>query len=184
MSTELHINNVDMLNLITYTAQDFNGQTGCAVWDIFSPQDGNKIRQFLRDTLGLRGPDRLRAGKKLYLDPAARHALSQRVQSYRVEQRVGDAVLIPAGCVYQASSRSCICAAHSPFYFRACQVHNVSDCISVVINFVSMDSLNRGAELGRGFRAQNRLEWGRLKVLPLTAMMWFAWLSCCYREEH
>ncbi|KAJ7802811.1 hypothetical protein B0H14DRAFT_3154810 [Mycena olivaceomarginata] len=84
------------------------------------------------------------------------------VQSYRVYQRAGEAIFIPAGCAHQ--------------------VWNLSDCIKVAIDFVSPENVARCETLTQQFRKQNESEAWKKDVLQLRTMMWFAWLSII-REE-
>ncbi|KAJ7853152.1 hypothetical protein B0H14DRAFT_3136940 [Mycena olivaceomarginata] len=85
------------------------------------------------------------------------------VQSYRVYQRPGEAIFIPAGCAHQ--------------------VWNLSDCIKVAIDFVSPENVARCETLTQQFREQNESEAWKEDVLQLRTMMWFAWLSCCEQEK-
>jgi lysine-specific demethylase 3 len=111
-STRLHMDMADALNLMTYAAPDADGKDGCAAWDLFRAQDSDKIRQFMREKFVLTGLDPIHL-QQIYLDDEARRLLWEEydVKSYRVYQKAGEAVFIPAGCAHQ--------------------VRNLSDCIKV-----------------------------------------------------
>ncbi|KAJ7796978.1 hypothetical protein B0H14DRAFT_2390189, partial [Mycena olivaceomarginata] len=46
-STKLHMDMADALNIMTYTADQSDGDKGCAAWDIFRAADSDKLRDFL-----------------------------------------------------------------------------------------------------------------------------------------
>ncbi|KAJ7128198.1 Clavaminate synthase-like protein [Mycena crocata] len=145
-STRLHMDMADAVNIMTYAAPDPNGLEGCAAWDIFRAEDSDNIKDFIRLTFGMEeGQD------PLY------HKCS--VKSYRIYQRSGEAVFIPAGCAHQ--------------------VRNLSDCIKVAIDFVSLENIARCETLTREFREDNDGKAWKEDVLQLRTMMWFAWLSSC-----
>ncbi|KAJ7899515.1 Clavaminate synthase-like protein [Mycena olivaceomarginata] len=163
-STRLHMDMADALNLMTYVAHNPDGEEGCAAWDLFRAQDSNKLRQFLRAKHTIDVPDPIHS-QQVYLDDSARQQLWEEygVKSYRVYQRAGEAVFIPAGCAHQ--------------------VRNLSDCIKVAIDFVSPENIARCEKLTREFREQNQSEVWKEDVLQLRTMMWFAWVSCCQQHK-
>ncbi|KAJ7367835.1 Jmjd1a protein [Mycena albidolilacea] len=162
-STRLHMDMADALNLMTYAAPDADGKDGCAAWDLFRAQDSDKIRQFMREKFVLTGLDPIHL-QQIYLDDEARRLLWEEynVKSYRVYQKAGEAVFIPAGCAHQ--------------------VRNLSDCIKVAIDFVSPENIARCEKLTKEFREVNQTKAWKEDVLQLRTMMWFAWLSCCRQE--
>ncbi|KAF8211605.1 Clavaminate synthase-like protein [Mycena galopus ATCC 62051] len=163
-STRLHMDMADALNLMTYAAPDADGKAGCAAWDLFRAQDSDKIRKFMRAKFALTGLDPIHM-QQIYLDDHARRQLWEEygVKSYRVYQKAGEAVFIPAGCAHQ--------------------VRNLSDCIKVAIDFVSPENIERCEKLTREFREVNQTKAWKEDVLQLRTMMWFAWLSCCRQES-
>ncbi|KDR74489.1 hypothetical protein GALMADRAFT_250463 [Galerina marginata CBS 339.88] len=104
-------------------------------------------------------------GQQFYLDVELRQAIWEEsgVRSFRVYQRPGDGVFIPAGCAHQ--------------------VANMSDCMKVAIDFVSPENIERCEKLTKEFREQNQSKVWKEDVLQLRTMMWFAWQSCCIQEE-
>lgn len=52
------------------------------------------------------------------------------------------------------------------------QVSNLSDCIKVACDFVTVSSVNVCLELRQQFRAERRED-----VLQLPTMLWYSWLS-------
>ncbi|KAJ7122900.1 hypothetical protein C8R44DRAFT_784877 [Mycena epipterygia] len=163
-STRLHMDMADALNIMTYAATDPDGKEGRAAWDLFRAQDSDKIRQFLRNKVTTKVQDPIHS-QQVYLDDALRRELWEEygVKSYRVYQKAGEAVFIPAGCAHQ--------------------VRNLSDCIKVAIDFVSPENIQRCEKLTREFREQNQRKAWKEDVLQLRTMMWFAWLSCCRQEK-
>ncbi|KAJ6627360.1 hypothetical protein B0H10DRAFT_1779740 [Mycena sp. CBHHK59/15] len=165
-STRLHMDMADALNIMIYAAPDPDGQEGCAAWDLFRAQDSDKIRKFLREKFKskIKTQDPIHS-QQVYLDDDLRRQLWQEygVLSYRLYQRPGEAVFIPAGCAHQ--------------------VRNLSDCIKAAIDFVSPENIQRCEKLTQEFREQNQLKAWKEDVLQLRTMMWFAWLSCCRQEK-
>ncbi|KAF8632013.1 hypothetical protein AX17_004956 [Amanita inopinata Kibby_2008] len=164
-STRLHMDMADALNIMAYAPPCADGSPGCAAWDLFRPEDSDKLRGFLRGRvqgIGIQDPIH---SQQTYLDEVLLKELWETcgVKSYRLYQRPGEAIFIPAGCAHQ--------------------VANLSDCIKVAIDFVSPDNVSRCEQLTQEFREQNQgLKW-KEDVLQLRTMMWFAWLSCRHQEE-
>ena len=122
-STRLHMDMADALNVMLYASKCKDGTEGYAVWDLFRAEDSDKLRGFLRKKFGQAkgGGQGLPGmgggggsggiviahdpihGQQFYLDVELRQALYDEcgVKSYRVYQRPGDGVFIPAGCAHQ-----------------------------------------------------------------------------------
>lgn len=165
-TTRLHMDMADAVNIMTYTESSPDGSPGCAAWDLFRASDSDKIRAFLRQKFPKQSAvtDPIHS-QQHYLDEVLRKELYDQfgVMSYRVYQRPGEAVFIPAGCAHQ--------------------VANLADCVKVAIDFVSVENIGRCESLTREFRELNqRLAW-KEDVLQLRSMMWFAWLSCGIYEK-
>ncbi|KAH6896422.1 Jmjd1a protein [Coprinopsis sp. MPI-PUGE-AT-0042] len=165
-STRLHMDMADALNVMLYSADCPDGSPGCALWDIFRACDSDKIRTFLRKThnLAVTHSDPIH-GQQFYLDDDMRLRLHHQfgVKSYRIYQRPGEAIFIPAGCAHQ--------------------VLNMSDSIKIAIDYVSPENIDRCAQLTREFREQNKAKVWKEDILQLKAMMWFAWQSCRNTER-
>ncbi|KAF8966449.1 hypothetical protein BDZ97DRAFT_1657595 [Flammula alnicola] len=173
-STRLHMDMADALNVMLFATPCEDGTEGYAVWDLFRAQDSDKIRSFLRQKFGfgfhagqavlMIGHDPIH-GQQFYLDVELRQELYEayNVRSYRVYQRPGDGIFIPAGCAHQ--------------------VANMSDCIKIAIDFVSPENIDRCEKLTKEFREQNQSKVWKEDVLQLRTMMWFAWQSCSAREN-
>ena len=122
-STRLHMDMADALNVMLYASKCKDGTEGYAVWDLFRAEDSDKLRVFLRKKFGpgqqgivggmggggnnggmVLAHDPIH-GQQFYLNVELREALYNEygVMSYRVYQRPGDGVFIPAGCAHQAS---------------------------------------------------------------------------------
>jgi lysine-specific demethylase 3 len=163
-TTRLHLDMADAVNIMTYTENCPDGSPGCAAWDIFRSSDSDKLRTFLHQKFPKQATDPIH-GQQIYLDEVCRKELFEKfgVKSYRIYQRPGEAIFIPAGCAHQ--------------------VANLADCVKVAIDYVSVENIMRCEELTREFRELNqKLAW-KEDVLQLRNMMWFAWLSCGIFEK-
>ncbi|KAF8629624.1 hypothetical protein AX15_003360 [Amanita polypyramis BW_CC] len=164
-TTRLHMDMADALNIMTFASPCADGSPGCAAWDLFHAEDSEKLRGFLRKRIqGIGVQDPIHS-QQIYLDEVLRKELweTQGIKSYRVYQRPGEAIFIPAGCAHQ--------------------VANLADCVKVAIDFVSPENVARCERLTEEFREQNQgLKW-KEDVLQLKTMMWFTWLSCCGQES-
>ncbi|KAJ7505040.1 hypothetical protein B0H11DRAFT_1905114 [Mycena galericulata] len=167
-STRLHMDMADALNILLYATDRGPDEVGCAAWDIFCAEDSNAIRDFIKKKFDIHsGQDPIHS-QQVYLNDHLRQELwdNYGVKSFRVYQTVGEAIFIPAGCAHQ--------------------VCNLSDCIKVAVDFVSLENIARCQKLTQEFRDENQGRGSAWKqdILQLRSMMWFAWLSCCSRENN
>ena len=128
-STRLHMDMADAFNVMLYASNCADGSPGYAVWDLFHAEDSDKIRDFLRKRLtrstamtkGQQEDGQTQAEtavlanqgispdydpihiQRFYLDVELRRQLFTQngVKSYRIYQRPGEGVFIPAGCAHQ-----------------------------------------------------------------------------------
>lgn len=109
-TTRLHMDIADAVNIMLYAEPTPEGEVGFATWDLFRSEDGEKIRKFLADEFPRRPEDtHLKDpihSQNHYLDSNLMHKLRTQygVRSFRIHQRPGDAVFIPAGCPHQERS--------------------------------------------------------------------------------
>ncbi|GAA5912988.1 hypothetical protein JCM5296_000789 [Sporobolomyces johnsonii] len=165
-STKLHT-----VNLLLWASEDSQCQAGVAIWDLFRAEDSDKIRDFLYELIAeQRGyQDAAEARSKhddpihtqiFFLNRALRKRLWEEkgVKSWRVHQRPGQVVFIPAGCAHQ--------------------VCNFADCIKVASDFVSIENVGRCWTVTDEFRHQTKEKglW-RSDVLQLKSQLLWAWLS-------
>ncbi|KDQ07139.1 hypothetical protein BOTBODRAFT_39064 [Botryobasidium botryosum FD-172 SS1] len=164
-STRLHMDMADAVNIMLHSSRRADGTTGTAAWDIFRAEDAGKIRQFLKAKFPKSKVHDPIHSQEHYLDSTLRQQLCEEygVKSWRIYQRPGEAVFIPAGCAHQ--------------------VCNLADCIKVAVDFVSPENVDRCERLTREFREQNQAEAWKEDVLQLRSMMWYAWLSCNWIEK-
>ena len=183
-STRLHMDMADALNVMLYSAPCPDGSPGCAVWDIYRAEDAQKIRAFLRNRHSLPATFDPIHVQQYYLDDLLRAQLWKEhgVCSFRVYQRPGEAIFIPAGCAHQVRLFS-IKDGIALLMIKPSQVSNMSDSIKIAIDYVSPENVDRCAQLTKEFREQNKSKVWKEDILQLKAMMWFAWLSCCRQEE-
>ncbi|KAF5372814.1 hypothetical protein D9757_011105 [Collybiopsis confluens] len=131
--------------------------------DIFRREDSAKLRAFLLHIEAASGDPNLKVPEEdgLYLDKKLRDRLwkEYRVESYRVHQKQGEVIIIPADCAYQ------IC--------------NLSDCINVQMDFISVHSLQQCEK--RGDKVRYRKD--TAANLHFHWILWYAWLSCEAEER-
>ena len=188
-STRLHMDVADAINIMLYASPRSDGQTGCAVWDLFRAEDAGKLRKFLHSKYGgdltKKFTDPIHS-QLFYLNGELRKELCHRygVVSWRVYQypvrshlkhvtmlmkAQGQAVFIPAGCAHQ--------------------VCNLADCIKIALDFVSprkwlrdrdvvlgvdlaQDNVSRCQQLVHDFRRENYVRAWKEDVLQLYNVMW------------
>ncbi|KAH7332919.1 hypothetical protein B0J17DRAFT_676934 [Rhizoctonia solani] len=160
-STRLHMDMADAVNIMMYASGSSDGSPGVAAWDIFRASDSDKIRAYLRKHFKDRASefrDPIHS-QLFYLDSYHRKKLydEEQVYSWRIYQRPGDAVFIPAGCAHQ--------------------VCNLADCIKIAIDFVSIENIDRCEKLTTEFRNENDTFTWKEDVLQLRTMMMYAWRS-------
>lgn len=175
-STKLHMDVADAVNLMLWSGTDAAGLPGRAAWDLFRAEDADKIQDFIFqlqvETLERSGKtasvESLRKTSNdpihsqfFYLDHSLRKRLWEEkgVKSWRIWQRPGQVVFIPAGCAHQ--------------------VCNFADCIKVASDFVSMENVARCWKVTEEFRAQTKegAIW-RTDILQLKSQLLWAWRSC------
>ncbi|KAG8792367.1 hypothetical protein FRC12_006293 [Ceratobasidium sp. 428] len=160
-STRLHMDMADAVNIMMFASDSKDGLPGVAAWDIFRASDSDKIRAYLRRHFSQKATqyrDPIHS-QLFFLDSDHRRRLyeEEKVYSWRIYQRPGDAVFIPAGCAHQ--------------------VCNLADCIKVAIDFVSLENIDRCEKLTAEFRNENDTFTWKEDVLQLRTMMMYAWRS-------
>ncbi|KAJ1023199.1 hypothetical protein NDA16_003352 [Ustilago loliicola] len=170
-TTRLHMDIADAVNIMLYaaspTGQDVpeEHQPGVAAWDIFRAEDADTLRIFLREEHAkLNFKDDPIHIQRFFISAPQRVKLWQKygIKSWRIYQKAGEAVLIPAGCAHQ--------------------VCNLTDCIKVAVDFVSPQNVERCFKLTAEFRGlvnDYKKAW-KEDVLSLRTTLWYAW--CTYRE--
>eukprot|EP00742_Colponemidia_sp_Colp-10_P012011 GILJ01013427.1.p1 GENE.GILJ01013427.1~~GILJ01013427.1.p1 ORF type:complete len:1131 (-),score=137.22 GILJ01013427.1:163-3555(-) len=108
-----------------------------AVWDIYSFEDTETIKAFLKDVAARRRWTLLGDpihDQCFYLNNELRQELREQwgVVGWRFYQKLGDAVFIPAGCPHQ--------------------VRNVRSCVKVAKDFVSPENIHRCVQITNEFR--------------------------------
>lgn len=89
VSTRLHMDVADAVNVMLYASDREGGEPGCAVWDLFRAEDADKIRQYLKSKFDKSHSftDPIHS-QLFYLDSAKRKELAEKhgVVSWRVYQ--------------------------------------------------------------------------------------------------
>lgn len=93
----------DAINIMTYATNCPDGAPGVAAWDLFRREDSDKIRKFLREEFDLDAIEDPIHKQRFYLDSDLRRKLYDKYEvfSFRVYQRAGEGIFIPAGCAHQ-----------------------------------------------------------------------------------
>ncbi|GAA5875106.1 hypothetical protein JCM16303_005011 [Sporobolomyces ruberrimus] len=167
----------DAVNVLLWASDGIELTKGFAVWDLFRAEDADKIREFLYELTAERlyRGDLERAKQKTddpihtqryFLDQKLRKELWEKkgVKSWRIHQKPGQVVFIPAGCAHQ--------------------VCNFADCIKVASDFVSVENVGRCWKVTDEFRQQTKEEklW-RSDVLGLKCQLLWAWESASRLDE-
>lgn len=105
-----NIAQADAVNIMLYSTPLPGEKEGVAVWDIYPATASHHIRKFLKEEFPLESSpvkyvDPIHS-QYFYLTPTLRKKLYDRykVRSWRIYQKPGDAVFIPAGCAHQVGS--------------------------------------------------------------------------------
>ncbi|CBQ68647.1 conserved hypothetical protein [Sporisorium reilianum SRZ2] len=170
-TTRLHMDIADAVNIMLYaaplTGDDVaeEHRAGVAAWDIFRAEDADTLRAFLREEHAkLNFQDDPIHIQRFFITAPQRVKLFRKygVKSWRIHQKAGEAVFIPAGCAHQ--------------------VCNLTDCVKVAVDFVSPQNVERCFKLTAEFREllkDYKKAW-KEDVLSLRTTLWYAW--CTYRE--
>ena len=163
---------------MAYAGRHASGAAGYAVWQIFAPDDTDRIRQYLREhhrsLNGIAGDPIHNQAVYLTQEMLSELAARYDVRPYVVYQGVGEAVFIPAGSAHQVNFIS----SHPFVVLTACQVSNQADCIKVACDFVSPESAVTCQLLANEFRAQRlAVEHFPDEVLPVNVMLFHTWES-------
>lgn len=163
-TTRLHMDIADAVNVLLYASEERVAVDGhaAAQWDIFQAEDADAIREFLRDHCNAsRDEDPIHSQKHFLDDDLLQRLYREKgVYSWRILQRAGQAVFIPASCAHQ--------------------VCNLTDCIKVAVDFLSPQNIQRCfvlTEEFRGLSGAHRRSW-KEDVLQLRAQLWYAWQAC------
>ncbi|KAK6537696.1 hypothetical protein TWF694_011867 [Orbilia ellipsospora] len=156
-TTNLHRDITDAINFMMFatSASDTDGvkhsfendkdRSPGAIWDIFPIGATKHIRKYLDEKYPNQPTDPFHR-QNCYLAQEDLKILYRNygVQSYRILQRPGDAIMIPAGCAHQ--------------------VRNIKDCIKVAVDFLSPESV----EICEYLLQENRAIVERANSSPLT----------------
>lgn len=177
-STRLHMDVADAVNVMYHAAtptnvdelpSDHPYRQGVAAWDIFPAEDAQAVRGYLSETRAsvLFAHEDPIHSQRHFLDPMDRIRLWERgVRSWRIYQKQGEAVFIPAGCAHQ--------------------VCNLTDCMKIAVDFVSPENVARCFQLTKEFRAlsNDTIKSWKEDILQLKAMLWHAWRGSRIMEGH
>ncbi|KAI0703120.1 hypothetical protein C8Q76DRAFT_590035, partial [Earliella scabrosa] len=153
-TTKAHLDVTDAINILAWS----RGDGPAALWHIFPAAHTATVRHFLRQEYALPGEIDPVHSQKYYLSDAklARLKDMHGISPWTLHQRVGDAILIPAGCIHQ--------------------VRNISSAIKVACDFVSPQNIQRTLKLAQELRLHRISSRSGEDLLQLRTMVWFAWL--------
>ncbi|KIY60898.1 hypothetical protein CYLTODRAFT_319376, partial [Cylindrobasidium torrendii FP15055 ss-10] len=153
-STRLHMDMSDAVNILMYSSNPEKG----AIWDIFKRDDAAKLHAFIQQRNGAEAnaANTIHAQGTYLTKEMLLELADQDVYSFRIHQKLGDAVIIPAGCAHQ--------------------VANLEDCIKAAADFVAPENIYVCQGLSEDFRAQNIHEAWKDDALQLSSMMWHVWM--------
>ena len=99
-TTRLHLDMADAVNMITWT---IDPSRPSAVWHIFPRESKTDLRKFLIETYPDHGDEDPIQSQSFYLTDAHLRRLAEDhdVVPWTIEQRLGDLIVIPAGCPHQ-----------------------------------------------------------------------------------
>ncbi|KAG5457451.1 MAG: hypothetical protein BJ554DRAFT_2530 [Olpidium bornovanus] len=169
----------DAVNLMVHVGRDEDSENNDddgdqvgAVWDIFPADKLDVVREFLRkEVLPLRppGPGASKGAVEyaadiihdqvVYLTDADRRLLHLKygVRGWRVYQKPGDAVYVPAGCVHQGA--------------------NLRSAVKVAMDFVSPEHVGRSLNMTGEFRQLPAKHSRRPDLLQLKNILWATWMN-------
>ncbi|KAI0216178.1 hypothetical protein L0F63_007112 [Massospora cicadina] len=160
-TTQLHLDAADAINGLQYSAGP-TGEAG-AIWHLFRREDADKIREFIKskfNRLDISDPihDQL-----FYLTDSLLEELfiAKGVRPFIVEQRVGEFVLVPAGCPHQ--------------------VRNFYPCIKIAMDYVSPEGAATCVKLGTEFRVLPRWHNRNVDILNIPTLLAQSWATCFER---
>lgn len=166
-STRLHMDMADAVNVMTYAAPTPDGKPGSAAWDLFRAEDSDKIREFLRNKYkGTYQHDPIHS-QQFYLDTTLRLELWQQfgIKSYRVYQKPGEAVFIPAGCAHQVRPCSQLQIIVWPYNLHAgCKLGRLRESRSRLCQSGEYTAMREPDEGVPGTESVDGMEGGRLAV--------------------
>ena len=107
-TTKLHIDMTDAINILVWSSAA--PSDAAAIWDIVPYEALPALRKFILDKGLYSGEvDPIHAQVVFLSDELIRAFMAQhKVPIWRVLQRLGDAVFVPAGCAHQVRLQCCI----------------------------------------------------------------------------
>ncbi len=183
-STALHIDVTSAVNILTYSRPSASQPNSSgAMWHIFLAKDTPALRDYLRGR-NPGGPHDPIHAQQTYVTKAMLSELASRnLKPFVIEQQVGDAVFIPAGCAHQVGSPLSHCGNHTDDYSTALthnrsfsQVSNNAACIKIAMDFLCVEGIQASASVTEDFRSIRVPD-----ILQLEAMMWHAYVSISHK---
>ena len=102
-TTKLHVDATDAINILTWTSG--TPSDSAAIWDIIPYPALPALREFLRNSSIYTGVGDPIHDQEVFLtnETIQRFIVQYKFPIWRIYQRLGDAVFIPAGCAHQVS---------------------------------------------------------------------------------
>ena len=102
-STPLHVDATCAVNILAYSHSDGSGNSG-ARWLIFRREDIAELREYLQGAQRRPTDDPIHTRSVFVTNDMLQELANRGVIPYRIHQRPGEAVFIPAGCAHQVSA--------------------------------------------------------------------------------
>lgn len=155
-TTQLHLDAADAINILQYSAG--GTEAAAAIWHIFRRQDADGIRSFIQARSSNQSGDPIH-NQNFYLTDALLVELAgMGIKPFIMEQKVGETVLIPAGCAHQ--------------------VRNLYPCIKLAMDFVAPESAATCSMLSSQFRLLPRSHRRNVDILNVPTLLTQAWDAC------
>ncbi|KAI1785486.1 hypothetical protein LXA43DRAFT_899759 [Ganoderma leucocontextum] len=161
-TTNLHIDVTDAINILVWSSG--TPSDSAAIWDIIPFEALRALREFIQDKgLYTGAGDPIHAQAIFLTDEMIQQFTTHsKFPVWRIHQRLGDAVFIPAGCAHQ--------------------VRNVCNATKVACDFISIENLARTHRVASELRLQRLVSRGD-DVLQLHTVLWYAWCAATEAES-
>ncbi|KAJ9072026.1 hypothetical protein DSO57_1031439 [Entomophthora muscae] len=160
-TTQLHLDPADAINVMQFMAGP-SDEAG-ALWHVFRHSDIAAIRRFLKVNLKKTPLGDPIHDQAFYLTDTLLEKLfkEEGVRPFLIKQKVGEAIIIPAGCPHQ--------------------VRNLYPCIKIALGFVTPESAPVCVKLAKEFCMLPQGHTRNSDILNIPTLLTQAWGTCMQR---